>query len=360
MNLLRHMAAFASHGLNYACQGALTIAGAWRRKRKFLVVEQADDVFEVLPPNGRSSSGGRGEPLRFVDGRFVDGEGSRVRPRLAGADVEIVLATKRFMFRSLELPARASGFLDAIVRAQIDRLTPWSPTQAVFGCAAPAELAGGRVSVAIAATAHASVAPLVAAMEALAAQRIVVSTTLDDPNGPARSRISVFSQQTHRERQLRRLRRVMIAAPVLALLAGLSALAAWAFVDSDLEASRLRLAQLMAERRAALSTPSGGAAHEAAAALAERKRTTPASVIVLESLSQALPDDTHLTELQIADGKLQMSGVTHEAAALIRIMEQTSQFKRATFFAPTTMAAGEGGEQFHIEAQVAPYYPEVP
>ena len=359
MNLLRHMAAFPSHGLNYACQGALSIAEAWRRKRKFLVVEQADDVFEVLPPNGRSSAGGRGEPLRFVDGRFVDGEGSRVCPRLAGADVEIVLATKRFMFRSLELPARASGFLDAIVRAQIDRLTPWSPAQAVFGCAAPAELAGGRVSVAIAATARASVAPLVAAMEALAAQRIVVSTTLDDSNGPARSRISVFSQQTHRERQLRRLRRVMIAAPVLALLAGLSALAAWAFVDADLEASRLRLAQLMAERRAALS-PSGGAAHEAAAALAQRKRTTPASVIVLESLSQALPDDTHLTELQISDGKLQMSGVTHEAAALIRIMEQTSQFKRATFFAPTTMAAGEGGEQFHIEAQVAPYYPEVP
>ena len=89
------------------------------------------------------------------------------------------------------------------------------------------------------------------------------------------------------------------------------------------------------------------------------KRESVASVIVLESLSQALPDDTYLTELHEADGKLQITGVTREAASLIRIIEQTDQFKRATFFAPTTRAPLDAGEQFHIEAQIEPYFPTV-
>ena len=62
----------------------------------------------------------------------------------------------------------------------------------------------------------------------------------------------------------------------------------------------------------------------------------------------------------MADSKLEITGVTHEAAALIQIIEQTDQFRNATFFAPTTRAPLEVGEQFHIEAQIVPYFPTPP
>jgi len=90
--------------------------------------------------------------------------------------------------------------------------------------------------------------------------------------------------------------------------------------------------------------------------LAKRKQTSPSTVVVLEALSKALPDGTYVTELRVDGDKVQVVGNDAGRASLIRLIEKSSQFARATFFAPTTRAQNAPGEQFHIEARITPSF----
>ena len=123
----------------------------------------------------------------------------------------------------------------------------------------------------------------------------------------------------------------------------------------SLDDEQQALSQKVAVRRAALRTGPEFAV-SAQRMLERRKQSTPSNVIVLEALSQILPDHTFVTELRIEGDKLQIVGVTREAAALIALIEQSPHFTRATFYAPTTRTPGDPGERFHVEAHIKPIF----
>ena len=137
------------------------------------------------------------------------------------------------------------------------------------------------------------------------------------------------------------------AAAAVALLVG-------AYFGNSLDSEQQQLMRRISERRAALRLGSGG--DSAVGLLARRKQTSPSSVVVLEALSKALPDGTYVTELRIDGDKVQVVGMTQDAPSLIRLIEKSPQFARATFFAPTTRAQNEPGERFHIEARITPSF----
>jgi general secretion pathway protein L len=287
--------------------------------------------------------------------RIAFAEGTLSAPNLApmfrGSRVEIVLQPKRFLFRPLELPARAAGFLDGIVRAQIDRLTPWSASEAVFGCSAPVESGSDSITTVIAATTRKVAMTYVQAVSGFHPAAIAVCADVAERNA---GRVKVFEQKARGHLDAARLSRALsVALGVLAVAALLSAIAA-AYVADNLGTQESELARQISQRRAAIRAGNDGGDRSPLAVLERRKHETPASVIVLDALSQAIPDHTYVTELHLAGPKLQIVGISRDAPSLIRLIEQSQHFTRATFYAPTTRSPSDPGERFHIEARVEP------
>src|SRR5262249_9041639 len=136
---------------------------------------------------------------------------------------------------------------------------------------------------------------------------------------------------------------------LLAIVAGGMLTTAGSSVYADMLQSRhdelaRKIAELRARARAA-GDASSDARTEGLGALEIRKRETPASVLVLESLSRLLPDHTYVTELRIEGKRVQVIGVTRDAASLIKLIEESSHFTQATFFAPTTRIVSPAGER---------------
>jgi general secretion pathway protein L len=144
----------------------------------------------------------------------------------------------------------------------------------------------------------------------------------------------------------RLLRRLLIGAT----LSAAASLSVVAYVGGALEAEQQDLARLITQHRTALRASQVGGSAEML--LARRKQTSPSGVMVLEAISRALPDSTYVTELRIEGDKVQVVGLTQDAPSLIKLIEQSPQFTRATFFAPTTRGQNEPGERFHIEAHI--------
>jgi general secretion pathway protein L len=300
-------------------------------------------------PRKRANTPGMLAPVgsRIVDGALTESLPVDWMTALRGSRVEVVLHPRRFLFRPLELPRQAVDFLEGIVRAQIDRLTPWHANDAVFGWTSPLE-ADDRIKLSVVATARSMVSPYVSSLTGLGTNSVSVSTTMP----PDAGLVTVLTTRAQNEAGAGRLRRLLA---VVILASGIAALASFtlgAVVVESLDAELADVSHKIAARRVAMRLGDGPGANSAQRALTQRKQTTPSSVLVLEALSKILPDHTYVTELHIEGDRLQLVGITRDAPSLIELIERSAQFTRATFFAPTTQAPGDPGERFHIEARI--------
>jgi len=332
---------------------ATIVAGreCFRAARRLRLVERTDGFFVLEDLLQKSALYA---PFSIVDGRIDAEVAAQLTEILRGAEVDVVLQPHRFLFRPLELPRRAADFLEGIIRAQIDRLTPWSAADAAFGWAPPIEDGGERMSVTIAATARRLITPFTDAIAGLGVDAVIVSAALPEPRSDVQS-IKILERKIKGAIEAPRIRRILIW-----LLAGAGAfaaasIAAGLLIGGDLSTQREDLTARIAQRRAAMR-PGQDKTSEAALALEKRKHESPSTVIVVEALSRILPDDTYLSELRIQGDSMQIVGVTADAPALIRLIEQSSHFANATFFAPTTRTPTESGEHFFIEAHIKSVY----
>ena len=349
MNFLRQIADGFSRWLDSVAATMVRVLGWLVAPRLVRLAEQANGTFTIQAPAGKTAPAFT--PVKISKGVATCSD--EAAAMLKGSQVELAMRPEQFFFRPLELPRRAAEFLDGIVRAQIDRITPWTASEAVVGWSKPIDVASDKISVTIAAAPRAQIVPLMQAVGGLGVKSVYVSTT---PPNAGNGAIRVFEQSAAGSLEVRQVRRLLRAGLVIAaLLAGLAA-AGDVIVGGNLQSRQDDVARRIAERRGILRAGNDAVANSALAKLARRKNQTPANVIVLEALSKVLPDNTYVTELRIEGDKVQVVGITHDAPSLIRLLEQSPHFSRATFFAPTTRSPSDPGDRYHIEARIKPVF----
>ena len=347
MNVLRQIAESFSRWLDGVASAVVAVLGWLAAARTVRLAEQANGTFAVEAPAGKSPF----TPVTISNG--IAGCDGATAAALKGSKVELAMRPERFLFRALELPRRASEFLDGIVREQIDRITPWAASEAVVGWSKPTDIASDKISVTIAAAPRARVIPLTQAVGKLGVKAVFVSTT---PPGADKSSIRVFEQSTAGALEVRQVRGRLLAGLVIAAIFAALAVASDWVVGGNLQSRQNDVARRIAERRGIIRSGSDAVTNSALAKLARRKNQTPADVIVLEALSNILPDNTYVSELRVEGDKVQVVGITNDAPSLIRLIEQSPHFSRATFFAPTTRSPSDPGDRYHIEARIKPVF----
>jgi general secretion pathway protein L len=75
---------------------------------------------------------------------------------------------------------------------------------------------------------------------------------------------------------------------------------------------------------------------------------------ILAAATRVLPDDTYLTEMELKQRKLTLSGRSAGAARLIGALAADGEFRNPGFSAPVTRLEALRAELFTINTEIAP------
>lgn len=325
----------------------------FRRRPAILALTPSnEDVVFTVNRGGSSRHLGRIRLGAAVDGRRA------VAPLLRGIslrDLDIVMnvPADRVLRRRVVLPLAAQENLREVLSFEMDRHTPFKASEVGFDYRViRVDHESKRLDVDLAVVPRELIeqAGRVAESFGLALDRIGVADEAplahdginllphDHPNGKSTS-------------QNRLLVAMAVLATVLALVAGYLPLhfkqRALAAYEAELAESRAAAleAEHLKERLVARV--------EHGRFLIDRRLATPAATALLAELTERLPDDTWLIQLQWQGTRLTIAGFSPAAAALIAGLEQSSLLSEVRFGSPVTADPRVGHERFNISAEVA-------
>jgi general secretion pathway protein L len=73
---------------------------------------------------------------------------------------------------------------------------------------------------------------------------------------------------------------------------------------------------------------------------------------LLRELTERLPDNTWVQNLDFRDGEVQVRGESGQATALIDLLDQAPGITEVAFRSPVVQVAGSGRERFHISLKL--------
>lgn len=273
--------------------------------------------------------------------------------KLKGQQVELRLDPDLLLDKHLNLPAAGQQYIEAILRHQIERLTPWAADHVAFdyvvgggGMGGDAE---GKVPIRLVATSRDTVVDALGPLEEVGIKPRTVGTAADPVDQPSAIDLQ-DSGKAERESSLRRaVAMTLAAAAVVLLLAG--GVQTWRVFEAEREGAEIQ--QAIDARRALIAEAvARTTASDEYRALAARKASSLPMVVLLEELSATIPENTYLTELNVIGNTVRINGSSRAATELISLLEQAGALADAQFAAPTTRSENGRSDSFQIVVQI--------
>jgi general secretion pathway protein L len=260
----------------------------------------------------------------------------------ASVDTVLVVGSTQVVRRHLRLPPAAERDLAGLLSFEVERHTPFRPDEVYLAYRRQEGRDGDSLAVTVNVAPKRVIDPLIGSLTDIGfgPMQIVLGDDMDRA-------LAVPAVSVPRRRRTV----VPIAAAFALLLAAavISPLLRLESVADDLTATAAE-----ARRGLGANATAAGAGDLAAAArfLAERRRTEPSLLGVLNELADVLPDGTWLTFLSQNGRSLAIEGQTGSSADLVPRLESSRWFSDVTFDAPVTRQGGSA-ERFAFSLKIA-------
>jgi len=319
----------------------------WRARRPLVVSPQAKG-FTVSHLHGERQS---------VIGTVSPGTRPPGRVMRAARESSVILElpAETVVVRRMSVPAQAREFLSGIVRNQIERVSPWQASQAMYGFdAVPSQDDPKTLDLRILVTSRAVVdaARSELAAAGLTADRIVARERDAETSTPVTlwSRFADASSEELAGTRQFIVRRIAIAVGA-SVFVSVWAMASASSIYSETDDIDTRARDLQRQIQAARS-PQALNAHNPMERAWLLKEASPSAVVALEALSRALPDTAYLTELHLESTTMRIMGLSADVPSLLAPLERSGYLTEVHFFAPTIRGPDGNLFRFNIEARV--------
>jgi len=342
----------------------------WKRELDFLVPEKIKQLvsdkqgFIIISPEGNQlvltyHHDGQTEPLVTLDRGAKDLTFQSLYEkdeRLAKATIILRLTGQDAVQKELSLPAAAKENLSQVVAYELDRYTPFKPEQVYFAVK-PLEGVNepGQIRVMLIITTRELLDSLHEDIKAMGFSPLFAdyegsANDLDQFDDNYNLLPERLRQKTAKVPRL--INSALIALTCLLLVAVL-AMPVW-FEYQTVNALQLKTDSLEKDAKKVKALQADiDAVIDETRQLIEEKSALPEVIVMLNTLSSLIKDDTWLSYLQYSDGHVQIQGESPAASTLIAVLEASELFVNAQFASPVTQDRISKLERFQITVDVA-------
>jgi general secretion pathway protein L len=321
----------------------------WRKNAALILVPDLAASPQAAAATARIEKRGVVRRLGRVS---LDADGARILKNAAepGFDIMIEMPAGTMLEKRLVLPLAAERDLERVLTYEMDRETPFAADEVYWGSEVEArDRRNRRITVRLAMVAKAQLAPLAAALgrAGLAPTALI---------GAGRGGVTIIPIE-HDSNRRRGWQSIAVTAAawavvVLAIVAiGVPFLQqSMALDEVDAQIDSLRPAVQAVER---LRDRIAGDRQQAEALAAQRAQFGD-PLAMLAAVTNALPDDSHLTELDYSMGKLVLTGQSKAASHLIGDISSSPSLRDPAFSAPVMRVEQSKFDVFTITARMSP------